>query len=306
MPIQKEPRWPGNIKPFLKWAGGKTQLLPVIGEAFPEKFKAGQPFSYIEPFVGSGAVLFWVLKTFPQVKKAVINDVNSDLTGAYQTIKENPLELIAILEALQQAYFEKKEEARKDFFLEKRERFNQRNLNLLENTALLLFLNRTCFNGLYRVNSQNKFNVPFGKYKQPAISNPTLIKAVSATLQKVDILNGDFEQTLHSADRETFFYFDPPYKPISQTASFTAYAQGAFDDQSQRRLKAFCDKLDALGHSWLLSNSDPKNVDLTNSFFDDLYQSYCIKRVRARRAINSNAGKRGEISELLISNYSVS
>ncbi len=294
-----------QAKPFLKWAGGKTQLIPAIEAAFPKKFKTGQEFSFIEPFIGSGAVLFWALGQFPQIKKAVVNDINSDLTFAYQCVKEKPMELIGKLDELERAFFEQKEEARQAFFLEKRKAFNLRNLDCLDNTALLIFLNRTCFNGLYRVNSQNKFNVPFGKYKKPTICNPAVIMDASSALQKVEILNGDFEKTLEYAGGDSFFYFDPPYKPISQTASFNAYSHEVFDDHEQRRLKEFCDKLDSLGHHWLLSNSDPKNVDPDNTFFDDLYQNYFIQRVKARRAINSKADKRGEIHELLISNYEI-
>jgi DNA adenine methylase len=289
-------------KPFLKWAGGKTQLLPAIEAAFPAPYKSGRPFTYIEPFVGSGAVLFWVLNHFPQVKKAVVNDINSDLAQAYQCIKENPVELIGKLDELERAFFQQKEAARQAFFLEKRDVFNLKTTEGPARTALLIFLNRTCFNGLYRVNSQGKFNVPFGKYKKPTICNPPVILAASAALQKVEILNGDFEKTLEQAEGDTFFYFDPPYKPISQTASFNAYSDGAFDDREQVRLKSFCDQIHSLGHAWLLSNSDPQNVELGNTFFDDLYQSYFIKRVKARRTINSRADKRGEIHELLISN----
>lgn len=294
-----------HAKPFLKWAGGKTQLIPAIEAAFPSLFKTGKEFTYIEPFIGSGAVLFWALGQFPHIKKAVINDINSDLTIAYQCVKEKPKELIGKLNDLEQAYFEKKDEDRQAFFLEKRTAFNLRNSDKLDNTALLIFLNRTCFNGLYRVNSRNKFNVPFGRYKNPKICHPSVIMDASIALQKVEILNGDFEKTLEQAESESFFYFDPPYKPISQTASFNAYSHEVFDDQEQRRLKVFCDKLDALGHRWLLSNSDPKNHDPGNTFFDDLYQNYFIQRVKARRSINSNAEKRGEIHELLISNYEI-
>ena len=293
-------------KPFLKWAGGKGQLITAIEAALPKGLGLCKNLTYIEPFIGSGAVLFWFLQKFPQTKKAVINDVNLDLVKAYNTIKDEPFALIHALEKIQ-SYYHKllTEEERKCFFLEKRTEFNSRHLSPLDNTALLIFLNRTCFNGLYRVNSKNHFNVPFGKYDKPKISDPDTIMSDSNLLQKVTILHGDYKETLREATAETFFYFDPPYKPISKTSSFNAYAKDAFNDAEQVRLKEFCDLLTARNYKWLLSNSDPKNTDPTDNFFDDLFSCSTnkINRVKAKRIINSNASKRGEIFELLITNY---
>jgi DNA adenine methylase len=294
----------GNAKPFLKWAGGKSQLLPEIKNSLPNELKHYNELTYIEPFVGSGAVLFWFLRTFPNVKRAIIFDINSDLTQAYQTIKEKPYELIESLELIQKKYFSlTTEETRREYYLKQREIFNTRELDPVKNTCLLIFLNRTCFNGLYRVNSKNKFNVPFGKYINPKICDKETILADSEVLQKVSIINGDFEDALEYASDKTFFYFDPPYKPISSTASFTSYAKDCFDDEDQLRLKNFCERIDMEGHSWLMSNSDLKNIDPNNNFFDDLYSDYKIQRVKAKRNINSVGTKRGEIFELLICNY---
>jgi len=170
-------------------------------------------------------------------------------------------------------------------------------------SALFIFLNRTCFNGLYRVNSKNEFNVPIGSYKHPMICDKENILAVSKALQKVEIICGDFEQTIQYADGNTLFYFDPPYKPLSETSNFNAYAKDNFDDNEQIRLRDFCQKLDNLNYYWILSNSDVKGKDENNHFFDELYANFEIKRVLAKRNINANPEKRGVLNELLITNY---
>ena len=293
-------------KPFLKWAGGKTQLLPAIERLLPKGIEKKKSLTYCEPFVGSGAMAFWFLQKFPTVEHAFINDINTDLTQAYTTIKEQPQALIDVLSNMQDYYFSlSKEEERKLFFLGKRAEFNTRQSDPIENTALLIFLNRTCFNGLYRVNSQNVFNVPFGRYDKPKICDPETIMADSQLLQRVTILNGDYENTLKYLSEDSFTYFDPPYKPISKTASFNSYSKASFGDAEQMRLKRFCDLLTEKGGQWLLSNSDPKNENPNDNFFEELFfaEGISIDRVKARRAINSNAAKRGEINELLIYNY---
>lgn len=295
-----------TAKPFLKWAGGKSQLISAISNALPEIFYTEEPITYIEPFIGSGAMLFWFLKTFPNIAHAIINDINPDLFKAYSTIKREPKNLIDHLSVIQAKYFSLgDEDSRRNFYMEKRELFNTRNLDSLQNTSLLIFLNRTCFNGLYRVNGKGLFNVPFGKYNNPKICDAKTIVADSKMLQRVTILNADYSETLkHVNGNKTFFYFDPPYKPINKTSSFNAYAVECFNDLEQERLKYFCSKIDNLGHLWLLSNSDLKNIDENNAYFDLLYKDFIINRVLASRRINSNAAKRGEIFELLISNYS--
>lgn len=290
-------------KPFLKWAGGKTQLLEEISNAIPNEVYKWEAFTYIEPFVGSGAVLFWMLNNYPNIKKAVINDINPDLTKAFITIKENPKKLIAKLNKIQNSYHTLNEESnRKEFFLNKRTEFNKRNVDDIENTALMIFLNRTCFNGLFRVNSKGGFNVPFGKYTNPKICDEKTILANSIALKKVTILNGDFEESIKYADKNTLFYFDPPYKPLSKTSSFNTYYKDEFGDNEQNRLKIFCDKVDSKGYSFILSNSDVRSNDPENNFFDKLYSSYNIKRVWATRMLNSNPEKRGKLTELLITN----
>jgi DNA adenine methylase len=291
-------------KPFVKWVGGKSQLIPTIAKTLPEEIFELPNLTYVEPFVGGGAMLFWALGNIKNIRKAVINDINKDLTMAYLTVKNNVRELIASLKNVQKAYQSlSSEESRKEFYLSVRERYNTKSLEHIENATLFIFLNRTCFNGLYRVNSKGLFNVPFGKYTNPTICDEDTLLADSELLQKVEILTGDFEQTLHYATENTLFYFDPPYKPVSQTSSFNSYAKEEFNDAEQIRLKCFCDKLNDRGYLWILSNSDVKSNDLQNDFFDELYSSYHLNRVWASRAVNSNPEKRGKLTELLIRNY---
>lgn len=292
-------------KPFLKWAGGKTQLINDIEKALPKNISRDK-FTYIEPFVGSGAVLFWMLNNFPKLEKAVINDINEDLINTYKTIASRPTELISILEIFQNEFhaLEGSEGNKKIYYYQKRELYNTRKEEQSGQAALFIFLNRTCFNGLYRVNSKNMYNVPMGGYKKPTICDKENILAVSIALKKVEILCGDYEETLNYADNNTLFYFDPPYKPLSETSSFNSYAKDEFNDQEQIRLRDFCHKLDKLNHTWILSNSDVKGKDINDNFFDDLYSNFNIQRVDARRSINANPEKRGSLKELLINNYS--
>lgn len=290
-------------KPFLKWAGGKTQLINDIEKALPKDI-FNDKFTYIEPFVGSGAVLFWMLNNFPNLEKAVINDINEDLINTYKTISSRPKELISILDILQNEYhgLEGQDEEKKEYYYSKRELYNTRKEEQSGQAALFIFLNRTCFNGLYRVNRKNEYNVPMGSYKRPTICDRENILAVSQALQKVEILCGDYEETLNHADNITLFYFDPPYKPLSETSSFNSYAKDEFNDQEQIRLRDFCHKLDTHSHNWILSNSDVKGKDINDNFFDDLYSDFKIERVNAKRSINSNPEKRGKLTELLITN----
>ncbi|MBP7506430.1 MAG: DNA adenine methylase [Prolixibacteraceae bacterium] len=293
-----------KAKPFIKWVGGKTQLIENIQNTLPENFAYLKNTTYIEPFVGGGAVLFWILQQYPNITKAVINDINPDLTTAYKTIKETPYELVEILQIIQDEYLQLNEEKRKIYYLNKRERFNTKSLDSVENTALFIFLNRTCFNGLYRVNSKGLFNVPFGRYTNPKICDKQTILADNKILQKVEILTGDFEETLKYASNNCLFYFDPPYKPLSETSSFNSYTKEDFNDIEQIRLGNFCKKIDLLGYNFILSNSDVKGKNPNDDFFDDLYEPFDIKRVYATRMVNANAEKRGRLTELLISNKS--
>ena len=249
-------------------------------------------------------MLFYMLQTYPNIKSAVVNDINPDLTLCYQVVRDNPTELIKSLNAIQSTYYAlQTEDERKAFFLQQRERFNSKSLDEIDNTTLFFFLNRTCFNGLYRVNKAGKFNVPFGKYTTPTICDSATIYADSKLLQKVDIMTGDFEQTFAKIEGNTFFYFDPPYRPLSNTSSFNDYTKEDFNDNAQIRLKLFCDRLDENGVNFMLSNSDCLGKDGTDRFFDDLFIDYTIERVWASRNINAIASKRGKLTEIVVNNY---
>jgi DNA adenine methylase len=247
-----------------------------------------------------------MLNEFPNLEKAVINDVNTDLINTYRTISRKPYELISILETLQNEYHSLVDDPykKKEYYYDKRKLFNNRELEQSGQAALFIFLNRTCFNGLYRVNRKNEFNVPMGSYKQPTICNSENLLAVHNALQKVEILCGDFEETINYTSTNSFFYFDPPYKPLSETSSFNSYAKDEFNDLEQIRLRDFCHKLEDLDHNWMLSNSDVKGKNPDDNFFDDLYANFFIERVEAKRSINANPSKRGKLNELLITNYS--
>ncbi|MBQ2852606.1 MAG: DNA adenine methylase [Bacteroidales bacterium] len=293
-----------KAKPFIKWVGGKGQLIEQLEALLPADFSERENVTYIEPFVGGGAMLFYMLQKYPNIKSAVINDINPDLTLCYQVVRDNPTELVKSLDAIQTEYRAlRTEEERKVFFLNKRDRFNTKSLDSIENCTLFFFLNRTCFNGLYRVNKAGKFNVPFGKYSTPTICDADTIYADSRLLQKVEIMTGDFEQTFVKINGNTFFYFDPPYRPLSNTSSFNDYSKEDFNDDAQIRLKHFCDRLNEIDVDFMLSNSDCLGKDGIDRFFDDLFIDYRIERVWASRNVNAIASKRGKLTELLVRNY---
>lgn len=293
-----------KAKPFIKWVGGKSKLIEQLDAQLPADFDSLEDVTYIEPFVGGGAMLFYMLQHYPNINHVIINDINPDLTTCYRTVRDNPNELIASLQDIENTYLSlNTEEARKEFFMVVRNRYNEKNLDPIENTTKFFFLNKTCFNGLYRVNKKGLFNVPFGRYSNPTICNPETILKDSELLQRVEILNGDFEETFKYAQGNTLFYFDPPYRPLSDTSSFNNYAKEAFNDNAQIRLKKYCDRINDAGFKFMLSNSDCKSVNGEDNFFDVLYAAYQIERVWASRSINSNPNKRGELTEILVRNY---
>lgn len=294
----------GTAKPFVKWVGGKGQLISQLVDLLPSDFAQWQDVTYIEPFVGGGAFFFHMLRHYGNITRAVINDVNPDLIKCYSVVKEQPDKLIQALEEIQAEYYALPDEPkRQQFFLEKRAEFNTKNLPPLDNSKLFIFLNRTCFNGLYRVNKKGLFNVPFGKYVRPTICDKETIMADSRLLQRVEILNGDYSATLDKAEGKTLFYFDPPYRPLSSTSSFNDYTKDSFNDDEQRRLKEFCDRIHTAGHFFMLSNSDCLAKDGKDRFFDDLYAAYSIERVWASRSVNANPAKRGKLTEILVRNF---
>ncbi len=291
-------------KPFIKWVGGKGKLIPTLTTRLPSNLGKLEALTYIEPFIGGGAMLFFMLQNYPNIERAIINDLNPNLIKAYNTIKESPESLINALNTIQKEYLNiTEEEKRKEFYLSARKHFNNGNLSNVEGTMYLIFLNKTCFNGLYRVNSKGEFNVPFGKYKNPTICDAKTIYADSELLQKVEIRCGDFEETEQYISENTFIYFDPPYRPLDATSSFNSYAKEAFNDEEQIRLKRYFDRLSEKRCLMMLSNSDCKGRNPEDTFFDDLYKDYIIERVYASRSVNANPEKRGKLTELLIRNY---
>jgi len=292
-----------NVKPFLKWAGGKNQLLKEIRNYYP--FMNKNITKYAEPFVGGGAVLFDILLKY-DLEEFYISDINKELIDTYQVIRDNPNKLVKILSNMQMEFTSLTIDDRKDYYLQKRERFNFLKMNnneVIEKAALMIFLNKTCFNGLFRVNKKGLFNVPMGAYKNPLICDKENIYAVSEKLKNVNIVCGDYKESADFIDKFTFVYIDPPYRPLTDTANFTAYTIDLFDDDKQRELANFVHSIHKKGAKILISNSDPKNTNANDDFFDTIYKDYDIKRVEATRMINCNGNSRNKIKELLISNF---
>lgn len=294
-----------KAKPFIKWVGGKSQLIEQLDAQLPADFGNWKDVTYIEPFVGGGAMLFYMLQRYPNIQYAIINDINPDLITCYRTVRDTPEQLIEALKDIEEEYHALgTEEERKSFFMTVRDRYNEKDLDPIENTSKFFFLNRTCFNGLYRVNKKGLFNVPFGKYTNPQICDPVTIRKDSEILQRVEIMVGDFEDTFGKAQGNTLFYFDPPYRPLSDTSYFQNYVKEAFNDDDQVRLKKFCDRVNESGFHFMLSNSDCKGKNEEDNFFDVLYRTYHIERVWASRSINANPNKRGKLTEILVRNFS--
>lgn len=238
-----------TVKPFLKWAGGKGQLIKEIEKYYP--FENSKTNKYAEPFVGGGAVLFDILSRY-DLKEVYISDINAELINAYQIVRDDVDVLIKRLKLLQDEFIPLDTENRKKYYMKKRQRFNDikfksdSNVNI-EKAALMIFLNKTCFNGLFRVNKKGLFNVPMGYYKKPMICDKNNLKMVSEKLQKVTIVCGDYRKSAEFIDENTFVYFDPPYRPITDTASFTAYTENLFNDDAQIELARFVDDMDKKG-----------------------------------------------------------
>lgn len=295
----------GVAKPFLKWAGGKGQLLNKFEEMYPEELINGDIDTYIEPFIGGGAVFFDVLQKY-KVKKAVIIDLNKELINCYRCIKADVNQLIQSLIILQNEFLALSEKDRKEYFLKVRDNYNTICLNGkydFDKATNFIFLNRTCFNGLYRVNSKGLFNVPFGKYKNPLICDVENLQAISKLLQNVEIKYGDYSLCKEYINEKTFVYFDPPYRPLLENKSFVNYDKNGFDDENQKELAEFVKELTKQDVKVMLSNSDPKNTNPKDNFFDNLYQGFNIERINAKRMINCQADKRGNVTEIVVRNY---
>lgn len=294
-----------SVKPFLKWAGGKGQLIKEIEKYYP--FENVKINKYAEPFVGGGAVLFDILSKF-DLDEIYISDINAELINTYIIVRDYIDKLIHLLISYQEDYVPLDTDNRKKYYIAKRERFNDIKVNgneadNIEKAALMIFLNKTCFNGLYRVNRKGLFNVPMGAYKNPLICDEKKLRAVSEKLQNVKIVCEDYKKSDDFIDENTFVYFDPPYRPLTETSNFTAYTKNLFDDEKQIELANFVERISNKGAMVVVSNSDPKNTNKEDEFFDKIYAIHKIKRVEATRMINCNSDARGRIKELLISNF---
>jgi len=301
-----------KAKPFIKWVGGKNQLLEQFDNYYPNDLRKGVIKTYFEPFLGGGALFFALSQQF-KIEKAYLSDLNKDLILTYQVIQQKSNDLLDFLEQYQKEYNKTEQEKRNELFLEVRKHFNYQRFeinykklsdNWISRAAQFIFLNKTCFNGLFRLNSKGEFNVPYGKYKTAVIADEQNIRAVSTALQNAEIMYANYSDCWDKVDENSFVYFDPPYRPISQTASFTTYTGAEFKDNEQLNLANFYKKLDReKGAKLMLSNSDPTNENPNDDFFEKAYFGYNIFRVLASRAVNCNGDKRGKISELLITNY---
>lgn len=291
------------LKPFVKWVGGKSQLIDELKKMLPideEKVLT----KYCEPMVGGGALFFNILSKY-NFEELYISDINAELINAYQVIKNDVEILIEKLQEMQMLFLSMDESDKKSYYYSIRDKFNTTNLSIttaVNKAAYFIFLNKTCFNGLYRVNRKGHFNVPMGAYKNPTICDNENLRNIHTALQNVTIVCGDYSDSKQFIDKNTFVYLDPPYRPLSKTSDFTSYNADIFDDNQQIRLAKFIDEINNSGAKIVLSNSDPKNVNPNDSFFDELYKEYKIKRVSATRMINSKAENRGKINELLICN----
>jgi DNA adenine methylase len=300
-----------GAKPFLKWAGGKGQLLPRFRELYPQPLKDNKIKNYYEPFLGSGAVYFDIAQNY-NVEKAWLYDINPELVLTYKVVQQDAAKLIDFLYRYQKEYLKLSNVQREKYFYDQRTNYNLQRFNVdydkyadtwIARAAQLIFLNRTCFNGLYRVNSKGDFNTPAGKYDNPTICDEYNLLAVAKVLENATIKRADFRQVKRDLKKNSFVYFDPPYRPISKTASFKAYSKNDFGDKEQRELAELFTAIDKSGEWIMLSNSDPKNNNPEDNFFDDLYSAYKLIRIPARRMINSDASKRGNINEIVVTNY---
>ena len=289
------------ISPFVKWAGGKSALMPVILQNLPQGIFDWTIDKYAEPFVGGGAVVLKLASKF-SFREILISDVNPHLILTYNVIKNNVGELVKKLEVMRELYLSLKEDKRREFYYKIRKEFNSGNLDDVKHAAYFIFLNKTCFNGLYRENKKGEFNVPFGKYKEPSIFNRLNLESISSLLNstRFTIKCGDFEETAPFIDERTFVYMDPPYRPVSKTASFTSYSREAFGDEEQQRLARFFRRLDKKGAKIMLSNSFSED-----GFFERLYEGFRIKVVETRRSVSAKSSGRGKIKEILVMNYEV-
>ena len=295
-----------KARPFVKWAGGKGSLISQLSNFYPYELKNGIIERYIEPFVGGGAVLIDILQNY-DVRQAYAFDINIDLINSYNVIKNNVEELITNLKRMETEYLQLEQEERKNYFYNIRNEYNdytlQENEQNVQRASQFIYLNRTCFNGLYRVNRDGKFNVPVGSYKNPTICDEENLRNLSELIQNVQFQYGDYRRSMEYVTENTFVYFDPPYRPLNMTSGFTSYTKEDFNDDNQRELANFYRELNERNAKLMLSNSNPKNINEEDQFFDNIYQGFNIDEIYASRMINANSNGRGKISEILVTNY---
>lgn len=301
-----------NATPFLKWAGGKKQLLQVIERRLPKEIlSSGEIEEYFEPFIGGGAVFFYLMSNY-EVKHAYISDINKELILTYDVIKRDYKELIGLLKELKKEYMKYDTSGRKEMYLKIRKEFNEDLKSFdfdtydesnIKRASYTIFMNKTGFNGLFRLNKKGEFNVPAGRYKNPNICDSENLKNVHKILKKTNIKCAPFLDSEDLISDKSFVYLDPPYRPLKGSSNFNNYYSDDFNDEEQIKLAEYYKRISNKGAKVMLSNSDPHNTDVNDNFFDDLYKDFKIERVKAKRSINSNAANRGAINELLIRNY---
>lgn len=308
-PLQEQ----AAARPFLKWAGGKGQLIEKFQQFYPKQLQQQKLKTFYEPFLGSGAVFFNIAQQY-NIDSAYLYDINEELILTYRVIQQDVSGLLDFLYRYQTNYLKLDKKKRTEFYYDQRTNYNLQRFNIdydkyseqwFPRAAQLIFLNRTCYNGLYRVNSKGEFNSPAGDYVNPTICDEQNLLAVHRVLQIAEIKRADFRQVIADLKAKSFVYFDPPYRPLSKTANFTSYSRQTFADNEQVALARLFKQLDRKGAKVMLSNSDPKNHNRSDMFFDDLYRGFYIARVPAKRLINSNPKKRGAINEIIVTNYAV-
>ena len=302
-----------RVKPFLKWAGGKTQLLDIFTRFYPLSLKEYSIENYFEPFVGGGAVFFDVASRY-NIKSAFLYDVNDELILTYRVVQQDANKLIELLDKHQEKYEKLNEEKQSEYYYTIRQKFNAQVSRIsldkysekwISRAAQAIFLNKTCFNGLFRFNSKGEFNTPKGRYKRPKVLDKETILRASELLSIAEIKRADFRQVDKDIRPHSFVYYDPPYRPLNKTSSFTSYSKNPFTDEDQTGLASLFQRLNEKGIQQMLSNSDPKNTNPEDNFFDELYQGFHIFRVPAKRMINSKGEKRSAINEIIVTNYAV-
>ena len=294
-----------QVRPFVKWAGGKGSLISQLNNFYPFELENGTIKKYVEPFVGGGAVLIDILQKY-DIEEIYAFDINKDLINCYKVIQKNVDDLIKELDKKQNEYLKLEIDERQKYFYSVRKEYNSYKLEKeldVKRASEFIFLNRTCFNGLYRVNKNGEFNVPSGKYKNPTICDSKNLRNLSYLIQNVNFEYGDYKKSNKYIDDKTFVYFDPPYRPLSVTSAFTSYTKEDFNDENQKELAKYYEELNIKKAKLMLSNSNPKNINKEDTFFEDIYKGFNIYEVFAKRMINANSTGRGEISELLITNY---